>query len=47
MRRAHSVLKQEPETLTIRSYIDSAKKQGIGMLHALQAAFAGTPLELA
>jgi transposase len=29
---------------TIRSYIDSARKQGIGMLHALQAAFAGAPL---
>jgi len=32
---------------TIRSYIDSARKQGFGMLHALQAAFAGTPLNLA
>jgi transposase len=32
---------------TIRSYIESARKQGFGMLHALQGAFAGTPLELA
>ncbi len=32
---------------TIRSYIDSARKQGFGMLHALQAAFAGSPLDLA
>jgi transposase len=32
---------------TIRSYIDSARKQAFGMLHALQAAFAGTPLNLA
>jgi hypothetical protein len=31
----------------IRSYIDSARKQGIGMLHAVQAAFAGSPLNLA
>ena len=31
----------------IRSYIDSARKQGFGMLHALQAAFAGSPLDLA
>jgi len=31
----------------IRAYIDSARKQGFGMLHALQAAFAGSPLDLA
>jgi transposase len=31
----------------IRSYIDSARKQGIDMLHAVQAAFAGSPLNLA
>jgi transposase len=31
----------------LHSYIDSARKQGIGMLHALQAAFAGTLLLLA
>jgi transposase len=31
----------------IRSYIDSARKQGFSMLHALQAAFAGSPLDLA
>ena len=33
-----------PNFSPIRSYIDSASKQGIGMLHALQAAFAGMPL---
>ena len=31
----------------IRSYIDSARKQGFSMLHALRAAFAGSPLDLA
>jgi transposase len=31
----------------IRSYIDSARKQGISMLHAVQAAFAGSALNLA
>jgi transposase len=31
----------------IRSYIDSGRKQGIGMLHAMQAAFRGAPLDLA
>ena len=31
----------------IRSYIDSARKQGFAMLHALQAAFVGSPLDLA
>jgi hypothetical protein len=31
----------------IRSYIDSARKQGFGMLQALHAAFAGSPLDLA
>jgi transposase len=31
---------------TIRSYLDTAKKHGIGMLHALQAAFSSMPLFL-
>ena len=31
----------------IRSYLDTARKQGFGMLHAMQAAFAGQPLALA
>ena len=31
----------------IRSYLDTARKQGFGMLHAMQAAFAGHPLALA
>jgi len=32
---------------SIRSYLDTARKRGFGMLHALQAAFAGVPLNLA
>jgi transposase len=31
----------------IRSYLDTARKQGFGMLHAMQAAFARHPLALA
>ncbi len=31
----------------IRSYIDAARKQGIGMLHTMQTGFAGSPLDLA
>jgi transposase len=31
----------------IRSYLDTARKQGFGMLHAMQAAFSGQPLALA
>ena len=31
----------------IRSYLDAARKQGFGMLHAMQAIFSGQPLALA
>lgn len=31
----------------IRSYLDTARKQGFGMLHAMQAVFSGQPLALA
>ena len=32
---------------TIRSYLDTARKQGFGMLHAMRAVFSGQALALA